>query len=173
MVSRKNEDRLIPNELPSRETKAAFVSDHVFVRIQKKTIKKMHGDCRIKPITTAFLSNRYESFEQWRDVIFDLIADKTIVGIYIVIKNEWRLKFIKDYIKKGKVNGALIGWFVGFGAKDELNHVEQKLIYYWKGCRLTFDIEDTFGRVKIPAYLSEKSKNTNSRPVKNLNRRTR
>jgi hypothetical protein len=49
----------------------------------------------------------------------------------------------------GKVNGALIGWFVGFGSNDDTKKITQSLPYIWHGCMLKFKIEKTFGRVPI------------------------
>ncbi|MFT7327869.1 MAG: hypothetical protein ACI870_000040 [Crocinitomicaceae bacterium] len=151
MNYRKKEQILIPRDRHSSDMSTIFISDHDLFPTQLKVIEKMHGHDKrqIENITSTHLPNRYVSFQDWIEVVMNYVHDPSVSGIYIVIHREWKTRFIKEYIEPGKVNGALIGWFTGFGEKEYLSHVKQKMTYIWHGCVLDFDIEKNFGRTPV------------------------
>ncbi len=128
--------------LDPKDTIVHFIISHKIFQNQKLSFHAMHGvaDVIDHPL-------RFEDYQDFLDWILPLTHIQSTVGIYFVIHGRWRDKFLKDYLTK--INGTVIVWFVGFGNKDEYKDVKQKLIYFYKGCRYEFIVEDNFGHEKI------------------------
>lgn len=161
--------RLVHHHLESSETEIHFLSTHTLVETQRKTIMKMHGNCKI-----IYNPMRYDSYDSFKKSVLKLVHEQKVVGIYFVIKQKWRKRFVDEYIMKGRVNGALIGWFVGFGRSDDPTKISQSLPYIWHGCVMKFKIEETFGRAPVVREYQPKEENNqpkNNRPQKTEQRR--
>lgn len=160
--------RIINHHLDDQDTEIHFLSTHTFVDTQMKTIRKMHGNCKI-----VYNPQRYETYDDFKKQVLSLVHIQNIVGIYLVIKQEWRKKFVEEYIMTDKVNGTLIGWFVGFGRKDDIKKVTQSLPYIWHGCMMKFKIEETFGRSPIVRSFQKKIASSKYRPQKTKQHRVK
>ena len=159
--------RAIDHHLEPENTIVHFISRHTFVENQEKTIEVLHGKSQVK-----YHDIRFEFKEDFFALILKLSQQQNTAAIYIVMPNEWRAFFEDNYL--GKINGTVIGWFIGFGGNDKKNKTEQILLYRNKHAWFIFPIEKNYGRspiVKRPRQ--KKNKVGNNRPQKNYQKRTK
>lgn len=155
--------RVISHHLESENLIIHFISRHTFAKNQNKTLKVLHGRAEIK-----YHDIRFKCKEDFFELIKKLSQQQKTAAIYFVMPNEWRAIFEDDYLNK--INGTVIGWFIGFGDSDISKKTEQILFYRNKHHWHIFPIEKNFGRTHIVKKVNQKKKSKNNRPIKNFQR---
>ncbi len=163
MNRRKIDNRIISHHLQANNTIVHFISRHRFFPRQLKAVRALHGSCQI-----VYHDIRFDRKEDFFRLILSLAQNQNTAAIYFVMPNEWRAVFVEKYLDK--INGTVVGWFVGFGNSDTKKE-EQILVYRHKKFWLKFLIEQNFGRTKIVKRPLQKT-NGKERPVKNLHKKT-
>lgn len=136
------EERIIFHHLESENTVVYWITRHKLLQKQRKTIKVLHGNCKIKR-----LDIRFKNEDEFIKFFLNLRQKQATAAIYFVSPSSWKEKLLDKYLEK--INGTVFGWFIGFGKSDIYSSIDQELFYRYKGTWLKFPVALNFGKTII------------------------